>query len=62
MKKILNPAALLLAAFLLLAQTPLAAQDSVSWTSLEERYQSVLGQTYRSGGITPGGFDCSGLQ
>jgi cell wall-associated NlpC family hydrolase len=62
MKKILNPAALLLAACLLLARTPLAAQDSVSWTSLEERYQSVLGQTYRSGGINPGGFDCSGLQ
>jgi cell wall-associated NlpC family hydrolase len=61
-KKFFNLAALLLAACLLQAQTPLAAQDSVSWTALEGRYRSVLGHTYRPGGINPGGFDCSGLQ
>ena len=37
-------------------------RDTVSWSALVDRYEAVLGHTYRSGGQNPGGFDCSGLQ
>jgi len=37
-------------------------RDTVSWTALVDRYEEVLGHTYRAGGQNPGGFDCSGLQ
>ncbi|MCE2816467.1 MAG: NlpC/P60 family protein [Cryomorphaceae bacterium] len=37
-------------------------RDTVSWAALVDRYEDVLGHTYRAGGQNPGGFDCSGLQ